>query len=205
MKKATSIEEYLADLPAKQRAALETLRKVIKTAAPQATESISWGMPTFKDTRPLVAYAAFKEHLSFFVMSTAVMDDYKDELAAFDSSKGTIRFQPEKPLPVALVKKLVKARIEENAKRGIKTGRKPATRRARYPMPDYIEQELEGRGLMDAYRARPPYQRNDYVGWITSAKQAATRQKRLDQMLEELEQGDLYMKMAYSPRKKPGK
>jgi uncharacterized protein YdeI (YjbR/CyaY-like superfamily) len=74
-------------------------------------------------------------------------------------------------------------------------------RRERYPMPDFIREALTEKNLASAYNARPPYQRNDYIGWITRAKLPATKQKRLDQMLEELEQGDKYMKMAYRAKK----
>ena len=70
--------------------------------------------------------------------------------------------------------------------------------RPRYPMPDYIRGALESRGLTEAYRARPPYQRNDYIGWITRAKREETRQKRINQMLDELEKGDVYMKMDWT-------
>ncbi len=67
--------------------------------------------------------------------------------------------------------------------------------RPRYPMPEYIREALEARGLRKAYNARPPYQRNDYIGWITRAKRPVTQQMRLNQMLDELEKGDVYMKM----------
>jgi uncharacterized protein YdeI (YjbR/CyaY-like superfamily) len=70
-------------------------------------------------------------------------------------------------------------------------------KRERYPMPDFIREALAAKKLTAAYDARPPYQRNDYIGWITRAKLPATQQKRLDQMLEELAKGDAYMKMAY--------
>lgn len=66
-----------------------------------------------------------------------------------------------------------------------------------YPMPDFIRAALATKKLTAAYDARPPYQRNDYIGWITRAKLSATQQKRLAQMLDELEKGDAYMKMAY--------
>ena len=72
--------------------------------------------------------------------------------------------------------------------------------RPRYEMPDYIREALSAHGLIDAYRARPPYQQNDYIGWITRAKLPATQQKRLAQMLDELARGDVYMKMAYRPK-----
>jgi uncharacterized protein YdhG (YjbR/CyaY superfamily) len=93
---------------------LRTLRKTIKTAAPDATETISYQMPTFKYRgRALVGFAAFKDHCSLFPYSAKVLDDYKDELGAFETSKGTIRFSVDQPLPASLVKKIVKARIGE--------------------------------------------------------------------------------------------
>lgn len=73
-------------------------------------------------------------------------------------------------------------------------------KRPRYPMPDFVHQALLARGLMENYRARPAYQQNDYIGWITRAKREATIQKRLAQMLDELEAGDVYMKMTYQPK-----
>ena len=69
-----------------------------------------------------------------------------------------------------------------------------------HPMPDFVEAALVERGLLSAYRGRPPYQQNDYIGWINRAKRFDTKQKRLSQMLDELEQGTLYMKMDYRPR-----
>jgi len=65
-------------------------------------------------------------------------------------------------------------------------------------MPDFFREALEARGLMEAYNARPPYQRNDYIGWITRAKRVETQEKRLNQMLDELKKGDVYMKMAWT-------
>ena len=67
-------------------------------------------------------------------------------------------------------------------------------------MPGFFREALDARGLMNAYRARPPYQQNDYIGWITRAKLESTRQKRLDQMLDELERGGVYMKMKWNPK-----
>jgi uncharacterized protein YdeI (YjbR/CyaY-like superfamily) len=71
--------------------------------------------------------------------------------------------------------------------------------RPRYPMPAFIREALNARKMMEAYRARPPYQQNDYIGWITRARRPETQEKRLIQMLEELEQGDVYMKMDWKP------
>jgi len=69
-----------------------------------------------------------------------------------------------------------------------------------HPMPDFVKEALIESGLMQAYRDRPPYQQNDYIGWINRAKRPATKQRRLEQMLSELERGDVYMKMAHTPR-----
>lgn len=72
-------------------------------------------------------------------------------------------------------------------------------KRARHPMPAFVRRALIEKGLMDAYRLRPPYQQNDYLGWIARAKREETRQKRLEQMLNELQQGNIYMKMKWNP------
>ena len=72
--------------------------------------------------------------------------------------------------------------------------------RPRYPMPEFIRDALNARGLMDAYLTRPSYQQNDYIGWITRAKLETTKQKRLNQMLEELEKGGVYMNMKWNPK-----
>ena len=74
-------------------------------------------------------------------------------------------------------------------------------KRQRYAMPDFIKQALQERGLMSAYEARPAYQQNDYIGWITRAKRQETVDKRLAQMLAELEAGDRYMNMAWSAKR----
>lgn len=114
----TSVEEYLTALPEGSRAALQKLRTTIKAAAPEATETISYQMPAFKDHgRLLVSYAAFKNHCSLFPMSMKVIEALGEDLEPYRAGKGTIRFHADTPLPEALVDKLVKARIEENAAR----------------------------------------------------------------------------------------
>jgi uncharacterized protein YdhG (YjbR/CyaY superfamily) len=102
-------DEYLKAVSADKRAALETLRKNIKAAAPKAEECISYGVPAFRlNGKFLVAYAAAKNHCAFYPGS--VISKLK-ELKNYDTSKGTIRFPPDKPLPLPLVRKLVKLRI----------------------------------------------------------------------------------------------
>ena len=114
--KAKTVDEYLAALSNDKRAALERLRETIQAAAPRAEECISYQLPAFRlDGRMLVWFGAATNHCSFY--PGAVVDDYKEELEDFATSKGTIRFQPDNPLPATLVRKLVKARIAENAAR----------------------------------------------------------------------------------------
>src|SRR5258707_4845317 len=110
---ARNVEEYLAGVPEEARATLEKLRRTIKAAAPMASEGISYQMPMYKHHGMVVGFAAFKNHCSIFP-GAAVMDAYKEELKPYDTSKGTIRFPADKPLPAALIKKLVRARIAEN-------------------------------------------------------------------------------------------
>ncbi len=108
------VERYLSALPDEPRAALESLRTTIRAAAPDATETISYGLPTFKvDGRPLVAYGAFKNHCSLFPMSSRLIEVFAEELEPFKRAKGTIRFTTDGPLPDGLVTKIVEARIAE--------------------------------------------------------------------------------------------
>ncbi len=114
MAAATGVDEYLAALPNAPRAALERLRTQIRSAAPEATEAISYQMPAFRHLgRFLVSYAAFTDHCSLFPASEAVMAEFGDELEPYFSGKGTIRFAPERPLPAALVKRIVRIRVRE--------------------------------------------------------------------------------------------
>ncbi len=115
---AKNVDEYLAAVSEPARTTLNTIRAVIRSAVPpEAAEAITYGIPTFKYKGSLLAFAAFTHHCSLFPMSLAVIDTFKNELKPFLASKGTIRFPLDKPLPAALVKKLVKARIAQNESR----------------------------------------------------------------------------------------
>ena len=128
--KPQTIDEYLAFASDDQRAALEKLRKTIQAAAPQAEEFISYGLAAFRlNGRPLVAFGATASHCAFYPMSSSTVAAHKDELKDYDTSKGTIRFPADKPLPAALVRKLVKARIVENESRKRASYGSPKARR----------------------------------------------------------------------------
>lgn len=114
MWKPESVEDYFASLTEDQRKALQKLREQIRAASPEATEAVYYSMPSFRYRgKALVAYAAFKDHLSLFPLGASVLDALGDELKDFRTSKGTLQFTIEKPMPAALVKKLVQARMAE--------------------------------------------------------------------------------------------
>lgn len=114
---ATTIEEYLALQPTDVRVTLEKLRQTIRAAAPRATEGISYQIPAFTHNGPLVGFAAFKNHCSFFVMNTGLVEKFAAKLKGFELGKGTVQFTIDKPIPIAVVKTLVKARVAENEAR----------------------------------------------------------------------------------------
>src|SRR5436309_5121491 len=109
-----NVDEYLAGIPEPARSTLNKVRAAIRSVVPpETTETISYGIPAFKHKRVLVWYAAFSNHCSLFP-TAAVIEAFKNELKGFSTSKGTIHFPADKPLPSALVKKLVKARLAQN-------------------------------------------------------------------------------------------
>lgn len=126
-RKPQTIDEYLAPLSSEKRGALEKLRRAIRSAAPKVQEGISYGIPAFRiDGRLLVAFGAAANHCAFYPGAYPITA-LKGELAAYGTSKGTIRFPARSPLPAKLVRKLVKARIAEQA------ARKPAAARGKKP------------------------------------------------------------------------
>lgn len=114
-RKAGAIDNYLAALSPDKRAALTKLRKIIRTAVPRAEECISYQFPAFRlDGRVLVWFGAATHHCAFYPGALPI-EAHKRELKGYDTSKGTIRFQPDRPLPALLVRRLVQARIAEYA------------------------------------------------------------------------------------------
>ena len=113
--KAADVESYLAACPEPHRTTLEKLRATIRSVVPKETgEAMKYGMPSFQYKGGLVAYAAFKDHCSFFPMNGSLVGEFAEDLKAYKTSKGTIQFAADKPLPAALVKKMVKARVAQN-------------------------------------------------------------------------------------------
>lgn len=109
------VDDYLAGVPEPARTTLEKVRAVIRAAAPkEAVECISYGMPAFRYKGALVGYAAFKKHCSFFPMSATLIAEFQQDLGKYSTAKGTVHFPMDKPLPAALLRKFVKARVAQN-------------------------------------------------------------------------------------------
>jgi len=135
--KPTPVDAYLAGLGGEQRAALERLREVIRASGPGAEECISYGVPAFRQDGFLVGFAAARTHCAFYPGNGATVAAVGRALAGYHTSPGTIRFQPDRPLPAALVRTVVKARLAENAARRGGAARNSGTvaRRARPAAP----------------------------------------------------------------------
>lgn len=121
--KPKTIDDFLAGVSSEKRAALEKLRRTIRDAVPGAEECIDYGVPAFRlDGKLLVAFGAGANHCAFYPGAYPI-EAHRNDLKAYSTSKGTIRFQADKPMPAALVRKLVKARIAQHAARKVKTAK----------------------------------------------------------------------------------
>lgn len=116
MKKITTIDEYIKTFPKEIQVILEKMRQTIRKSAPQASETISYRMPTFKLNGNLVHFAAFKHHVGFYPTPSAILK-FKKELSPYKFAKGSTQFPLDKPIPIALVKKIVAFRVKENLKK----------------------------------------------------------------------------------------
>ena len=116
-KKFRTVDEYIAAYPKSVQIILEQLRQTIKEAAPHAEETISYQMPAFKQNGVLVWFAAFKNHISFFPKVSAI-EAFENQLSSYQTRKGTIQFPINQPIPMSLIKEIVRFRVEENLARG---------------------------------------------------------------------------------------
>ena len=181
--------------------------------------------PTDRMSDVFCSIAVGTRGVIFGFMWGVKLDDPKGLLAGDGNQFRSLRVPDIKKFPKADVKRLIKQAYDLSVER-LKgrpqmpngqtitksislTKRRPgmpkraaAAKRERHPMPNDVLNALEAENLFEAYESRPPYQQNDYIGWITQAKRDETRQKRLVQMLDELRRGDVYMKMSYKPGKK---
>ncbi|MFH6982913.1 iron chaperone [Marinoscillum luteum] len=108
-----SVDEYIADFPIEVQEILKAIRKVIQQAAPEATESISYGIPTFSQNGVLVHFGGYKQHIGFYPAPRAI-EVFKEELSGYEGGKGTIKFPLNKPIPMELITRIVQYRLAEN-------------------------------------------------------------------------------------------
>ncbi len=108
-----TIDEYISIYPGNIQKILEKIRKTIKEVAPEATEKISWGIPTFYLNKNLVHFAAYKKHIGFYPNPSGI-ENFKDDLSKYKTSKGTVQFQYDEPIPYDLIRKIVEFRVQEN-------------------------------------------------------------------------------------------
>lgn len=118
--KINSIDAYIATFPADVQAILQAIRATIKTAAPDAQEKISYQMPAFAQNGNLVYFAAWKSHIGLYVPNGAARDAFKDELAGFVQTKGSIHFPLDQPMPLKLISDIVQFRVAQNLKKAEK-------------------------------------------------------------------------------------
>lgn len=116
MKKIATVDEYIASFPPKVQVQLKKLRRLIKKAAPKAEEKISYGMPGYKMNGPLAYFGAYETHIGVYALPSTV-SVFKKELAPYSTSKGTVRFPLDRPLPLPLIKSMIDYRVKENMKK----------------------------------------------------------------------------------------
>lgn len=195
------VDAYLEGFEGAARTALEELRELLRDAVPGATETMAYGIPTLDlGGDHVVHFAGFARHVGLYPTpsGTAAFDA---ELALYARGKGSVRFPLGEPLPTDLIRRIAEFRVQEvsGAAPPARAAKARPARRAHHPMPVTVRDALDAAGVMDAYRVRPPYQRNDYLGWIAGAKREETRTRRLRQMLDELAEGRTYMGMPWGP------
>ena len=221
-----AVDAYLARFTGEARAALDELRAVVREAVPGASETMAYGLPTVDlHGRHVLHFGAFARHVGLYPTPSG-MAAFDAELSRYARGKGSVRFPLDEPLPADLIRRIAAFRVAEvaaeasarsrpadsvHARRASDPGSAAArapkaapARRERHPMPVNVREALGAEGLVDAYMLRPPYQRNDYLGWISRAKREATRAKRLRQMLDELADGRTYMGMPWRAREREG-
>ena len=122
MKRFSSVDEYIGSLPEELGGLMEQMRQAIRQAAPEAGEKISYSMPAFTFHGMLVYYAAHKRHIGFYPVSSAI-HAFREELAPYETSKGTVRLPLDRPLPLALIRRMVEYRVNEQLEKKNKTRR----------------------------------------------------------------------------------
>ena len=185
MEKFTNIDEYHALQPAEFLGILEDLRLAIKQVAPEATETISYGMPVFKLKKDLVYYALNKKHIGFYPTPNPI-EYFKKELEPYKTSKGAIQFPIDKPLPLTLIKKIVQFRVDEVKNSLMISILSGVVHEIPEDMAQVLTADLD---LLELWNNLTPIQRNEWICWVTIVKTAETRSEHIQRMIEEIQEG----------------
>jgi len=181
----SDIDKYHSSFPADIQKILEQLRHTIRQTAPKATETISYGMPAFRQNKILAYYAVNKEHIGFYPTPSPIIY-FKKELEKFKTSKGAIQFSIDKPLPLTLIKKIIKFRVDEDAKSmntNVLSG-------VLHEVPDDIEKALKAvTDTLERWNNLTPIQRNEWICWVTFVQKSETRTEHIRRMIKELNEG----------------
>ena len=183
--KYNDIDEYHASKPADIQGMLEQLRQAIKQAAPMAKETISYGMPAFRQNKILVYYALNKKHIGFYPTPSPIAY-FKKELEKFNTSKGAIQFPLDKPLPFSLIQKIVKFRIDEDSQGMNMSVLSGIFHEIADDMKIVLSADSE---LLFIWNNLTPIQRNEWICWVTFVKKEETRADHILRMIEELKEG----------------
>lgn len=183
--KFSDIDEYHLSQPAEIRQKLDQLRQTIRLATPMARETISYGMPAFRQNKVLVYYAVSKKHIGFYPTPNPIIH-FKKELEKYNTSKGAIQFPIDEPLPLGLIKKMVKFRLEEDSGRM----NKEILPGIVHKLPKDIEKVLKTENdLVERWNHLTPIQRNEWICWVITVKKAETRAEHIHRMMVELKEG----------------
>jgi uncharacterized protein YdhG (YjbR/CyaY superfamily) len=189
IKKFKDIDEYHRLFPENIKELLETIRVAVKQTAPNAVETISYGMPAFKQNKILIYYAAHKNHIGIYPTAKTI-EAFEAELEQYATSKGAIQIPLDKKLPIALIKKIVKFRVEEDQNKLKSTNKATILHGILHEMPDDLKNiVLRNKILIDKWNKLTPIQRNEWICWITMAKKSETKEIRIERMLTEIKEG----------------
>jgi uncharacterized protein YdhG (YjbR/CyaY superfamily) len=186
--KFKDIDEYHSSFPDDIQRILGQLRQTIKQTIPEATETISYGMPAFRQNKVLVYYAVHNEHIGFYPTPNPIIH-FKNELVKYKTSKGAIQFPIDKPLPLTLIKKIVKFRVEEDAKSQKNKNQKISDGIIHKVPTDMQKALLAETNLLEKWNNLTPIQRNEWICWTTIVKKSETRSEHISRMVEELNEG----------------
>lgn len=202
------IKEYIEQFSGEVRKRLETLDVFIKSTDVNIVSKISWSMPSYSlNGIYILQFCAHKNHIGLYALPQAI-ETFKEQLRekGLQYSKGGFQLPNDKPLPLELIKEMAVFNINAKTKMraGLVVSNKPKAApapRSEKELPNDLRRILVQEGQLENYEARPRYQRTDYISWIEKAARTETREKRITQMLEELQNGDAYMGMAYTAKK----